>query len=70
MASFTAAERRALTAALAAGEAPVCPGCETRLDAREVERPRSVSYVRRRVWLLCPACRRSGAVDVSEGGQP
>lgn len=70
MSSFSAAERRALAAALASGAEPACPSCGTRLDPREVRPPGSVSYVRRRVWLLCPTCRRSGAVDVREGGRP
>lgn len=70
MASFTAAERRRLAAELAAGREPVCPSCGTRLAPQDVQRPESVSYVRRRVWLLCPACRRTGAVDVKEAGRP
>lgn len=70
MASFTAAERRGLAAALAAGRTLTCPACGTPVDRRDVKPPRAVSYVRRRVWLLCPGCRRSGAVDVREGERP
>lgn len=68
--SFTAEERRRLAAALAAGTAPTCPSCDVELDRRDVRPPASVSYVRSRVWLLCPECRRTGAVDVREGGRP
>lgn len=63
---FTAAERRALEEALAAGESPVCPACGEALTRRAVPASKQVSYVRRRVWLLCPSCKRTGAVDVRD----
>lgn len=66
MASFTAAERRRIAAALVESSAPSCPACGERLDVRPVEPPKSVSYVRRRLWLLCPGCRKTGAVDVTD----
>ncbi|HUG39180.1 MAG TPA: hypothetical protein VMM12_01780 [Longimicrobiales bacterium] len=70
MGSFTADERRRIEAALAAGREPLCPACGGVLDRRRVRPAASVSYVRRREWLLCPGCRRSGAVDVREGERP
>lgn len=63
MAAFSAAERRALERAVAAGEALRCPACGAELSRREVPPSRQLSYVRRRVWLLCPACKRTGAVE-------
>jgi uncharacterized protein with PIN domain len=66
MAGFTAAERRQLALRLAAGEAPRCPVCDARLSEREVPVSRQVAYVRRRVWLLCPSCGRTGAIDVRD----
>jgi hypothetical protein len=32
-----------------------------------VEPPPGVPYVRRRVWIVCGACRRSAAVDLPRG---
>lgn len=64
MAAFTAEERRKVAAALAQDAAPACPACGSLLDVRPVVPPRTVSYVRRRLWLLCPSCRRTGTVDV------
>lgn len=64
--SFTAVERRELGRALARGEAPSCPVCDEALSQRAVPPSRQVSYVRRRVWLLCPSCKRTGAVDVRQ----
>lgn len=72
--AFTAAERRALERTLAAGGVPECPACGTALSQRPVPPSKQVSYVRRRVWLLCHACGRTGAVDVRgdppRGGAP
>lgn len=70
MPGYTGAERKRLAAALAAGSEPRCPACREAVSVREVPRPEEVSYVRRRVWVLCPSCRRTGAVDVREGGPP
>lgn len=64
--SFTAAERAALARSLAEGGDPDCPACGTRLSQRPVPVSKQVSYVRRRVWLLCPGCTRTGAVDIRE----
>lgn len=63
MAAFTAAERRDLARALAAGGTPRCPACDIELSQRRVPPSKQVAYVRRRTWLLCPECGRTGAVD-------
>lgn len=72
MGAYTAEQRRALARAVAAGDAPVCPGCATPLDVRPVDPPGEVAYVRRRAWLFCPGCKRTAAVDLggrdSRGG--
>ena len=73
MAAFSAAERRAIARALQAGDRPECPHCGAALTRRDVTPSAQVSYVRRRVWLLCPDCKRTGAVDapdVKGGGPP
>jgi hypothetical protein len=64
MQQFTAEDRRRLVAGLRAGREPSCPACGADLKRSPVQRPDGVSYVRHRVWLVCPACKRSAAVDV------
>ena len=49
------------------GSVPECPHCAVALRPREVPRPTEVSYVRERVWWICPECRRSLVLDVEEG---
>jgi len=62
---YSAAERRALAEAVRRGEAPLrCPACGAALAIQPVRPRREVAYVRRRVWLLCPACRRTAALDL------
>jgi hypothetical protein len=65
--SYTAAQRRALAAAIRSGGEgqPECPVCGARVSIREIEPSTQVSYVRRRVWLFCPACKRTAAVDLA-----
>lgn len=63
-AGYTASQRRAIAAELDDGRAPVCPACGTALSIRPVAPDASVSYVRQRVWVLCPSCRRSAGIDV------
>lgn len=65
---FSAQEARTLAAALEAGVAPACPRCSTPLDRRAIPPRRDVSYVRDRVWLVCPRCHASGVVDRREVG--
>ncbi|HSH46224.1 MAG TPA: hypothetical protein VK966_10225 [Longimicrobiales bacterium] len=64
MASYGARERAAIARDLDAERVPACPVCGTDLDVQPVAPPAAVSYVRHRVWVLCPECRRTGAVDV------
>lgn len=70
-ASFTSEQRRAIRAALARRRrdekaAPIpCPACAHDLSERPVPTPGALPYVRRRVWILCPACRRSAALDLT-----
>ncbi|MBR9988456.1 MAG: hypothetical protein KFH98_01815 [Gemmatimonadetes bacterium] len=61
--AYTASERLALEAALRDGAPLLCPGCAVELSAQPVERSPEVSYVRRRVWVLCPLCRRTASLD-------
>ncbi|MGH7504793.1 MAG: hypothetical protein ACRELX_04050, partial [Longimicrobiales bacterium] len=68
--AYTREQRQRLSDAVRAGEALVCPACGERVVKRAVEPRDDVSYVRRRVLLLCTACRRSVSVDVSAGGPP
>lgn len=67
MGSFNARERQALARALAAGDTLECPACGGEVTRQKVRRPEEVAYVRKRVWLLCSGCRRSGAVDRPNG---
>jgi uncharacterized protein with PIN domain len=60
---YDAAQRRALQAALRAGTAPRCPYCGVPLTQQRVEPGAEVAYVRRRVWVLCPECRRTASLD-------
>jgi hypothetical protein len=60
---YDAAERRALQAALQAGTPLICPACGAPLAVSDVPQPAAVSYVRRRVWVLCTGCRRTASLD-------
>jgi hypothetical protein len=60
---FSAEERRALEEALAAQERLLCPACGAQLTQQRVAPTTSVAYVRRRVLVICPSCRRSAGVD-------
>ena len=63
---FSAHEVRALFAALD-GDRPLrCPRCSTPLDRHPVPPRRDVSYVRDRVWLVCPGCQATGVLDRRE----
>lgn len=60
--------RRKLRETARRGEIPdACPACGGRLLQSDVSAPPSLSYVRRRVLLVCASCRRSAAVDVWPG---
>jgi uncharacterized protein with PIN domain len=64
---YAAAERRALEEALRAGASLRCPVCDVPLDVQDVDPPVEVSYVRHRVWVLCPQCRRTASLDRKPG---
>lgn len=66
--SYGAAEQRLLAAALARGEALRCPRCDVVLTWQEVRPGEGVPYVRHRVWVLCPECRRSASLDRPSAG--
>ncbi|HSW29496.1 MAG TPA: hypothetical protein VLH75_08455 [Longimicrobiales bacterium] len=63
---FSPGETRALAAALDAGRPLTCPRCATLLDRRPVPPRRDVSYVRDRLWLVCPLCQATGFLDRRE----
>jgi hypothetical protein len=70
MSSFDAGQRRTLEESIRSGTLPACPACGARLDARAVDPPVQVAYVRRRLWLVCPGCKRTASLDVRGGGPP
>lgn len=63
---FSPAELRALAAALEEGRPPLCPRCATLLDRSPVPPRPDVSYVRDRLWLVCPRCHATGVLDRRE----
>lgn len=65
---YDARARRAIAERMARREPLVCPVCAAPLSVSDVRPPNVVSYVRRRVWVLCTGCRRTAALDVAEKG--
>ena len=65
--SFTDDETRRLTRALLAGGRLLCPRCGVPLDRTPVPPRRDLSYVRDRMWLVCPRCHRTAVLDRREG---
>jgi hypothetical protein len=61
---YSAAERRTLAEAARRGEPLACPNCGHALASHEVRPRRDVAYVRRRLLLVCPGCKRAAAVDI------
>jgi uncharacterized protein with PIN domain len=61
---YEAAQRRVLEAALQKGATLRCPYCQVELNSQPVEGSREVAYVRRRVWVICPRCRRTASLDM------
>ena len=53
---FSAKERRRIEDAHRSREPLLCPTCQVRLDERSVPPSRVVSYVRRRLVVVCPSC--------------
>lgn len=74
--SFTAAQRRDITKALAerasgAAAAPVpCPACGDTLSESPVAAPATLPYVRSRVMLVCARCELGAAFDVKAAARP
>ena len=62
--SFDAGQRQTLAERLAAGGPAFCPVCSAPVSVSDVRPPEGVSYVRRRVLVLCTGCRRTAALDV------
>jgi len=62
--SYDAKARRELEQGLREGGPLRCPDCAAEVSVRDVAPQRDVSYVRHRVLVVCPGCRRSAALDV------
>jgi hypothetical protein len=60
---FTAEEEAELGRAVRVGAPAECPRCQGRLDEWAIPPRGDVSYVRDRVWLVCPTCRRTAVLD-------
>jgi hypothetical protein len=60
---FDSEEEDRLARALRDGEAVVCPRCTAPLDVWPVPPRGDVSYVRDRVRLVCPSCRRTTVLE-------
>jgi hypothetical protein len=63
--AYDAAQRRVLATALASGRELLCPACGSNVTATPVDPPPAVAYVRHRVLVICPRCRRSASLDVT-----
>lgn len=64
--SFTDAEIRALSQAYLDAAELRCPRCSVALDRRPVPPRPDISYVRDRLWLVCPSCHRTAVLDRRE----
>lgn len=64
---YTDDEIHRLESALAAESDLACPRCGAKLDRRSVPPRRDVSYVRDRLWLVCPGCHRTVVLDRRDG---
>lgn len=62
-ANYTPEEEGRIVEALRSGDPPDCPRCGDRLEPRDVPPRPEVAYVRDRLWLACPGCRRGFVVD-------
>ncbi|SVD12188.1 uncharacterized protein METZ01_LOCUS365042 [marine metagenome] len=61
--AFTAEQEKALAEAFGAKSQLTCPVCTVTMDQRPVRPRQDVSYVRDRIWFICPSCRRSIVLD-------
>lgn len=66
--SYGSRDAAEMRRAFRSGEAVECPRCGVAMDRRPVPPRTDVSYVRDRVWLLCPGCRGTLVMDRREGG--
>jgi hypothetical protein len=67
-AQFEAEEQRQIREAVARGTQPVCPRDGTPMTNRSIGGGSfGLGYARRRVWLICPTCRRSLIFDLKRG---
>jgi len=66
---FTSDEERRIARDIGDGSEPVCPRCGTSLDEWSVAPRPDVSYVRSRLWLVCPSCHRSLVLDRRHPGR-
>ena len=57
---------RTLEASVAGGLSLACPRCSAPLDRRDMPPRRDVSYVRKRIWLVCPRCHRNVVLDLRD----
>ena len=60
---FSPSQVHELGRAVRTGERPRCPVCSVMVDETAVPPREDVSYVRDRVWLVCPSCHRTAVVD-------
>jgi hypothetical protein len=60
---FSPHEERALARAVRDGSLAACPRCGGLLDEWPIPPRSDVSYVRDRLWLVCPSCRRTAVID-------
>jgi len=67
-ARYEAAEEKLIRAALGGETPPACPRCGVAMTERSIGGGSfGLGYARRRVWLICPQCRRSAIFDVKRG---
>lgn len=60
---YTREEEERLVRVLREGGPPLCPRCGAGLATRDVPPSEAISYVRDRLWLVCPRCRTSLVLD-------
>ena len=61
--SYSREQEAGLANRLARGESLRCPTCGGAFDERSVEPRADVSYVRSRLWVVCPRCRREAVLE-------
>lgn len=60
---FDSADRRRLADELARHQPLQCPRCAVPLSIQNVDPKPDVPYVRRRIWVVCPQCHGTAALD-------